>query len=95
MMRFVRFMMILLGGLFVMGALKIVMQGFRQGLGGQARQPMPRNGAQQPPEVTLGGELKKCAACGVYNSAGNSVTTVRSGVTEYYCSTECRAKHAA
>jgi hypothetical protein len=94
MMRFVRFIMILLAGVFVMGALKIVMQGFRQGLGGQARPPVPRNG-QQPPEVTLGGELKKCAACGVYNSAGNSVTRVRGGVTEYYCSSECRAKHAA
>lgn len=88
-------MMILLGGLFVMSALRIILQGFRQGLDGQRRagQPMPRTDPR--PEVTLGGELKKCAACGVYNSAGNSVTKVRGGVTEYYCSMECRAKHAA
>jgi hypothetical protein len=94
MMRFVRFMMILLGGLFVMGALKIIMQGFRQGLGGQPARQAARGAAPQP-EVTPGGELKKCAACGVYNAAANSVTKVHGGVTTYFCSTECRAKHAA
>jgi hypothetical protein len=94
MMRFVRFMMILLGGLFVMGALKIIMQGFRQGLGGQQARQAARAAPPQP-EVTPGGELKKCAACGVYNAAANSVTKVQGGVTTYYCSTECRAKSAA
>jgi hypothetical protein len=94
MMRLIRFMMILLGGLFLMGALRIIMQGFRQGVGGKAaRQSVPGRG--DGPEVTLGGELKKCVACGVYNSAGNSVTKVRGGVTEYYCSVECRAKNSA
>ena len=85
-------MMILPGGLFVMGALKIIMQGFRNGMTGQpTRQPVPASA----PEVTLGGDLKKCVACGVYNTVSNSVTRVRAGVTEYYCSSECRGKHTA
>ena len=86
--------MILLGGLFVMGALRIIMQGFLKGLGGQQPARATKGAAAQP-EVTPGGELKKCAACGVYNAAANSVTKVRNGSTTYYCSTECRAKHAA
>jgi hypothetical protein len=98
MMRFVRWMMILLGSFFVMAVLRTIMQAIQKGmadaLGGDQKQPAAK-GAAASPGVTPGGELKKCAACGVYNAASNSVTKVRDGVTVYYCSSECRGKAAA
>jgi hypothetical protein len=92
MMRVIKFLMMLVGGLFVMAVLRTIMGGIQKGMGDMGRQPAP---VSKTPEFTPGGELKKCAACGVYNTASNSVTKVRGGETVYYCSSECRAKAAA
>ena len=98
MMRFVKFLLILLGSFFVMAVFRTIMQAIQKGVadmsGETAKQPAPRD-AGSLPGVTPGGDLKKCAACGVYNAAANSVTRVRGSDTLYYCSTECRAKSAA
>ena len=83
-----------------MAVMRTIMQAIQKGVteatgGGEAqKQPAQRDSAAAP-EVSPGGELKKCAACGVYNAAANSVTKARGGATVYYCSTECRAKSAA
>ena len=84
-------MFLLAAGFFVMAVVRMVMNAFRAGLATEtvAKRPAPAV------EVTPGGELKKCEACGVYNAAANSVTKVRGGETVYYCSTACRAKSAA
>ena len=85
-------MMMLLGGLFVMAVLRTIMSAVQKGVGDMNKPPAP---VDKQPQFTPGGELKKCAACGVYNAASNSVTKVRGGETLYYCSSECRAKSAA
>ena len=98
MMRFIKLMMILLGSFFMMAVLRTIMQAIQKGVTdatrdtAAAKSPAP---SASSPEISPGGELKKCAACGVYNAAANSVTKLRGSVTTYYCSTECRAKSAA
>lgn len=98
MMRFIKLMMILLGSFFMMAVLRTIMQAIQKGVTdatsdtATAKSPAP---SAASPEISPGGELKKCAACGVYNAAANSVTKLRGSVTTYYCSTECRAKSAA
>ena len=86
----------LVAGFFVMSVLRLIMDAFKKSMRGDSsgNVPVPREAATAP-EVTPGGELKKCEACGVYNAAANSVTKVRGGATVYYCSSECRAKSAA
>ncbi len=89
--------MLAVAGFFMMAVLRAIMGVIQKGVNeatgtGGGKQPTPKQGS---PEVTVGGELKKCAACGVYNAASNSVTRVQSGATVYYCSTACRAKAAA
>jgi hypothetical protein len=93
MMRFIKLMLMLVAGFFVVSVVRMVMDGFKKGLTSDARVPTSREAST--PDVTPGADLKKCAACGVYNAAANSVTKVRGGVTVYYCSAECRAKAAA
>jgi len=94
MMRFVKWMMIALFGFFVMSVLRTItaeiQKGMKQGLGEEKK-----SAGAKASEVSPGGELKKCAACGVYNAASNSVTKVREGETVYYCSTQCRSKAAS
>ena len=100
MMRFIKLMMILLGSFFMMAVMRTIMQAIQKGVT-DATSDTPTTAAKSPtpraasPEITPGGELKKCAACGVYNAAANSVTKLRGTVTTFYCSTECRAKSAA
>ena len=94
MMRFIKLMMILLGSLFVMAVFRTITQAIQKGFSGSTSGGGTAV-AHPPPEVSTGGELKKCAACGVYNAAANSLTRVRGGATTYYCSTECRSKSAA
>ena len=95
MMRFIKFMMILAGSVFVMAVFRILMNAIQKGvadMAGGSKVPAP---VEKQPEMAPGGELKKCAACGVYNAVSNSVTKVRGGETYYYCSTACRTQHAA
>ena len=96
MTRLIKWMMLLVAGFFVMSVLRMVIGAFRVGTTTNARVPVRRGDHVAPDvNVTPGGELKKCSACGVYNVAANSATIVRDGETVYYCSTACRAKSAA
>ena len=95
MMRLVRFLMLLAGSLFLMAVFRTIMGAFKAGFAtspGAANASGAKTGS---PEVTTGGELKKCAACGTYNAVQNSLTKARGTETVYYCSSDCRAKHAA
>jgi len=85
-------MLILLAGFFITSVIRIFTQGIQKGMTGDNAQ---KPGGAKAPDVSAGGELKKCEACGVYNAAGNSVTKVRDGVTLYYCTRECRGKAAS
>ena len=94
--------MIAVAGFFMMAVLRAIMGVIQKGVneatgtstasGSGKKQPAARDATAQ---VSPGGELKKCAACGVYNAAANSVTRAEGGATVYYCSTTCRAKAAA
>ena len=100
MMRFVRFMMLLAGSLFLLAVFRAIMGAFKAGLaesgitggGGAAPGTSPKQG---PQPARAGGELKKCAACGTYNTIQNCVTKFHGVETTYFCSNECKARHAA
>lgn len=94
MMRFVRFLLMLVAGAFIMGAIRVFFGAMKKGMSGASGSGEVANGTAREP-FSAGGELKKCAACGTYNAAANSVIRQRGGETYYYCSTECRARHAA
>ena len=97
MMRMIKWMMMLVAGFFVMSVVRLIMEAFKKGLRDAVStptSPAQRNNSAGA-EVTPGGELKKCGACGVYNAAANSVTKLQAGVTVYYCSATCRSKSAA
>ena len=93
--------MIAVAGFFMMAVLRAIMGVIQKGVneatgtstasGSGKKQPAAREAA----EVSPGGELKKCAACGVYNAAANSVTRAQGGATVYYCSSDCKNKAAA
>ena len=48
-----------------------------------------------PPNVVVGGELKKDPVCGTYVSTGASVTRTVDGQLLHFCSKECRDKYRA
>ncbi len=95
MMRFIKWAMMLLGSYFVMMVVRTIMREFQKGVSEGLKGTPSKPAAAAGPEVSPGGELKKCAACGDYNAASNSVTKVRDGVTVYYCSSACRSKAAS
>jgi hypothetical protein len=90
MMRLVRFLMLFAVGLFFMAVFRTFMGAVKSGL-----THTTASTPAKPEQVANGGELKKCAVCGTYNAVLNSVTRRRGGETIYYCSNDCRARHAA
>jgi hypothetical protein len=92
MMRFVRFMMLLAGSLFIMAVFRAIMGALKAGFAHSGGAASPAGG---PQPVVTSGELKKCATCGTYNTIQNCVTRFHGVETTYYCSHECRARHAA
>ena len=86
-------MLLLATGFFVFSVFRMIVNAFKTGLKMGFAVPV-RGAAGEAAKVAPAGELKKCAACGVYNSATNSITHVRGGATVYYCSSKCQSKAA-
>ena len=53
----------------------------------------PQQAPHAPPNVVVGGELKKDPVCGTYVSTGASVTRTVNGQLLHFCSKECRDKY--
>ena len=53
----------------------------------------PQQAPPAPPNVVVGGELKKDPVCGTYVSTGASVTRTVNGQLLHFCSKECRDKY--
>ena len=87
-------MMLLAGSLFVMAVFRTIMGAVKAGFatGGGTPATPSSAGSQGPQPITVGGELKKCAACGTYNTIQNCVTKFQGVETTYYCSNACRAR---
>lgn len=50
--------------------------------------------AGQAPK-SVGGELRKCPACGTYHAVSNLAGKTKGGELVHFCSADCRAKFAA
>ena len=57
--------------------------------------PAQQPSTASPPNVVVGGELKKDPVCGTYVSTGASVTRTVNGQVLHFCSKECRDKYRA
>ncbi|SPF31728.1 TRASH domain protein [Candidatus Sulfopaludibacter sp. SbA4] len=83
---FVRIIFPLLVFWLVRSALKSLFASFQSG-------GVPQNRPQQPPPVSVGGELKKDPVCGTYVSTAASITRSVNGELLHFCSKECRDKY--
>jgi len=86
---FVDIVLPLLLFLFVRAVLKNIFGG---GNASVARQSPP---PPQTPPAQATSELKKDPVCGIYVSAGASLTRTVNGQVMYFCSPECRDKYHA
>jgi YHS domain-containing protein len=53
-----------------------------------------RGAASPPPDPQLGGELHKDPVCGTYVAESTRFRRQSAGQTFYYCSSDCRERHA-
>ncbi|MBZ5625967.1 MAG: hypothetical protein LAQ69_45850 [Acidobacteriia bacterium] len=84
---FVEIIFPLLVLLFLRSVLKSIVAGFRSA-------SAPQNRARQaPPQVSVGGELKKDPVCGTYVSTAGSLSQKVNGQLVYFCSAACRDKY--
>jgi YHS domain-containing protein len=79
----------LLGFLFLRSILRSFFQPKRPAAGPVHAVP------SSPPNIVVGGELRKDPVCGTYVSPGASVTRTVNGQVLHFCSSECRDKYRA
>ena len=51
--------------------------------------------APRPPEVSMGGDLKKDPVCGTFVATSTSIKKTVDGTVLHFCSTACRDKYPA
>jgi YHS domain-containing protein len=72
----------------------LVRSGIRSYLANSRRTRGVPPGQQSSPSVSAGGELKKDPVCGTYVSPAAAVSRTVNGQIVYFCSAQCRDKHA-
>ena len=91
----IRVLMYLIGALvaitFLRGVIGIIGRAFSNTVGGgkAAPEPPPAQATAAPPPKVVGGELKRCAVCGVYAPAQSNKGEA------HFCSAECASKYQA
>jgi len=81
----IRMVVLFLGGIIAITLLRMVMGLIGKAVGDLVNQPSP--GAPAPtPAAATGGQLKKCASCGIH------AVPHKTRGESHYCSAECAAK---
>jgi len=82
-----RFLIWVLLFVLVRSLFRSIVAGFRSAV-------VPPSSSSRTSVVQAGGELKKDPVCGTYVSPAVSLTRTVKGEMFYYCSPECRDRHA-
>jgi YHS domain-containing protein len=90
-----RALLYLLSLVFIISVVRMVLgviaKGFGELMGGGARQT---SAGPRPPEVPMGGELKRDPVCGTFVPVATAIKKAGpGGETIYFCSTECRDRY--
>lgn len=96
MLRFVVFSLI---GVLLISVVRaivgVVLKGFADLMGAGGNTQSAGNPVARPPDVPLGGDLKKDPVCGTFVATSTSVKKTVGGKVIHFCSTDCRDKYQA
>lgn len=91
-----RLIAVMLASIFAISILRSVIGLILKTFASMVAPNLPKSGPQPSTSETpaVAGELKKDPVCGTYVLATTAVKKISAGETVYFCSADCRDKHA-
>lgn len=90
----IRTLVYIILGIFVITILRMTIGILMRGIGEMMNQQSRAATRGRQPQHPIGGALKRDPVCGTFVPASTTFQKIVNGQPQYFCSAECRDKHA-